>query len=636
MADNGNGNGNGYSNGNGSGVVDLDKLMGSLGFGQTAYMAPQKGAATDAAAVALAAGRVDTETEFGRKAAAYLDLQGELTALTIGRFDRHDALASEQLQLAIREAKRKAVSDRLRLAVQVLFAMIPLFLVAGIGVMVYGALTAHSVVVDTFQAPASLVPTGVTGEVVATGLRDELQKLQDAAGWRTGGEVAARRLWSPKSAWASKLRVEVPESGLSLGAMDRVLREHLGRDVHIDGDLVQTPAVGLSLTVRGDDVLPKTFEGGAGDLGKLTTEAAEYVYGRSQPYQFFAYLQANHRDAEALDFVAGAEQRANSDDLRARLADGWGSSLQAMNRPAEALEKYHLAMSLEPFYWAPRGHAVVALAGSEGEEAAWRESRSMLEAVDAAPIKERPRSYVLANPTRLTWDMPWHLAAVLDGAPGKVGSGVDGVSDPQIAVAYALMHNASQAAHYLAMSDAKSAETQEATHEIAILQAMDRNDPGSAVADADALWKVWQASPQLQAGDDSPCVAALALGMAGRTADAEAIFQKIGPWSRCTAAHGQILEHEGNLAAAQAMWADGINHSPDLPFDYMARGVSEENRGDLKSAEADLKRAVANAPYFADPLKLYGDLLAREGHWKEAFAKYEEAAKFAPSWSTIH
>ncbi len=217
-----------------------------------------------------------------------------------------------------------------------------------------------------------------------------------------------------------------------------------------------------------------------------------------------------------------------------------------------------------------------------------------------------------------------------------VGSGVDGVSDPQIAVAYALMHNASQAAHYLALSDAKAAETQEATHEIAILQAMDRNDPGSAVADADGLWKVWQANPQLQAGDDSPCVAALALGMAGRTADAEAIFQKIGPWSRCTAAHGQILEHQGNLAAAQAMWADGINHSPDLPFDYMARGVSEENRGDLKSAEADLKRAVANAPYFADPLKLYGDLLAREGHWKEAFAKYEEAAKFAPSWSTIH
>jgi tetratricopeptide (TPR) repeat protein len=241
----------------------------------------------------------------------------------------------------------------------------------------------------------------------------------------------------------------------------------------------------------------------------------------------------------------------------------------------------------------------------------------------------------LANPTQLTWELPWHLAALLDNASGNKGADVDSATAPQVALTYALLHNFPLAAHNLTLSDSKSPKTEEATHEIAILQAVDHNDLGSAVPDADALWKVWQANPQLQAGDDSPCMAALVLGMAGRTADSDAIFQKIGPWSRCTAAHGQILEHQGNLAAAQAMWADGINHSPDLPFDYMARGLSEENRGDLKSAEADLKKASANAPRFADPIKLYGDLLAHEGHWKEAFAKYEEALKYAPGWSTL-
>jgi tetratricopeptide (TPR) repeat protein len=617
---------------NGNGIVDIDKLISKNGFGQSAYIESSKeGSLADATAVALAGTRFEPESEFGRKAAAYLDLQGELTALTIGRFDRHDALTSQQMQLDIRAAKRKAISDHLRLGVHILFAIIPLFLVAGIAVMVYGALTSRSVVVDSFQTPTALAPTGVTGQVVATGLLDELQKLQDSGRWLTGGQL------DRKSAWSSTVKIEAPESGVSLGEIDRMLREHLGRDVHIDGDLVQTLTGGLALTVRGDDVLPKTFEGGAADLDKLTTQAAEYVYGRSQPYEYFAYLQANHRDAEALEFVAGAVQRANDDSLRARLANGWGTSLEALNRPAEALDKYHLAMSLQPYYWTPRGNAVVALAGSEGEEAAWRESRAMLAAVDAAPKTDRPRLYMLANPTRLTWDMPWHLAALLDDVSRNNGAGAGSVTtETQIAAAYAFMHNASFAAHYLALGDAKAPATQAAAHEIAILQAIDRNELGSAVADADALWKVWQANPQLQAGDDSPCLAALALGMAGRTADSDAIFQKIGPWSRCSAAHGQILEHQGNLAAAQAMWADGINRSPDLPFDYMARGLSEENRGDLKSAEADLKKANANAPHFADPIKLYGDLLAREGHWKEAFAKYEEALKYAPNWASLH
>jgi len=56
----------------------------------------------------------------------------------------------------------------------------------------------------------------------------------------------------------------------------------------------------------------------------------------------------------------------------------------------------------------------------------------------------------------------------------------------------------------------------------------------------------------------------------------------------------------------------------------------------MKAAEADLKKASAAAPHFADPIKLYGDLLAREGRWKEAFTKYEEALKYAPSWAAIH
>ena len=47
--------------------------------------------------------------------------------------------------------------------------------------------------------------------------------------------------------------------------------------------------------------------------------------------------------------------------------------------------------------------------------------------------------------------------------------------------------------------------------------------------------------------------------------------------------------------------------------------------------------ALANArgPHWADPLKAWGDVLARQGHWPEALAKYDAALKYAPAWKAL-
>jgi hypothetical protein len=60
------------------------------------------------------------------------------------------------------------------------------------------------------------------------------------------------------------------------------------------------------------------------------------------------------------------------------------------------------------------------------------------------------------------------------------------------------------------------------------------------------------------------------------------------------------------------------------------------DNGDLKAAAADLSTASAKAPHYADPLKAWGDVLAREGQWKAALAKYDEALKYAPAWAELH
>jgi tetratricopeptide (TPR) repeat protein len=129
----------------------------------------------------------------------------------------------------------------------------------------------------------------------------------------------------------------------------------------------------------------------------------------------------------------------------------------------------------------------------------------------------------------------------------------------------------------------------------------------------------------------------LAYGLAGRVPEAEAVFNRMGPtWSRCWAYRGDVLEHAGDLAGAERVWAEGLKIVPDLPWIYLRRGQSELKRGDLKTAETDLATASGKAPHWADPLKAWGDVLLREGRRADALAKYDEALKYAPAWAELH
>jgi tetratricopeptide (TPR) repeat protein len=135
---------------------------------------------------------------------------------------------------------------------------------------------------------------------------------------------------------------------------------------------------------------------------------------------------------------------------------------------------------------------------------------------------------------------------------------------------------------------------------------------------------------------DNPCLLGLAYGLAGHVAEAEAVFHRMGPtWSRCWAYRGDVLEHAGDLAGAERVWAEGVKVVPDLPWIYLRRGQSELKRGDLKDAETDLATARGKAPHWADPLKGWGDVLLREGRSADALAKYDEALKHAPAWAEL-
>ena len=418
------------------------------------------------------------------------------------------------------------------------------------------------------------------------------------------------------------------------------MHERFGHDVHIDGDLVQT-ATGLALTVRGDGVPARTFAGTSDQLSLLVAAASEYIYGSSQPWLFSIYLASNNRSADALHFLPDAFRRATTDEQRADLANVWGVALADLDQLAPAVAKLRLAMSLVPprsqIWWKAWGNIIGALnAVPSAREAQWQESSKFLGAVEQAPEDQRPEVRLLADAASATWDLPLLRKALLQDASRNGGAGsLSSIVAPQLANVSALMHEPESAERWIAASDPGDPLTETETAQLIVYTALARGDPSGAIAPAHTVFDAWLAHPQKQFAPDGQCFLGLAEGLAGDTARAETDFARAGAWPRCFAFHGDVLAHSGDVAGALRKWADGLRLAPDQMLIYLHRGLFELSSGDTLAALADFAAASARAPHYADPLKAWGDTLARVGRWREALAKYDAAIAYAPAWREL-
>jgi cytochrome c-type biogenesis protein CcmH/NrfG len=58
-------------------------------------------------------------------------------------------------------------------------------------------------------------------------------------------------------------------------------------------------------------------------------------------------------------------------------------------------------------------------------------------------------------------------------------------------------------------------------------------------------------------------------------------------------------------------------------------------KGDLPGAITQYTEANRLGPHWADPLKAWGDVLARQGHPRDALKKYRQALERAPHWAEV-
>jgi hypothetical protein len=243
-------------------------------------------ASAEALALALAMDSARHDPELSRKASEYLGRQRSLVDLQIKHFDRERCLAIEA-------AERKRYADRIRNGLTTFVALAVTVAVVGLGVMVWDAAHETGLVVEPFTVPPDLAQQGLTGQVVAKQVLDRLSELQLQT-------VSDRPANAYRNNWGDDLKVEIPETGISLGELSNYLRASLGHETRISGEVYRTPA-GLTVAARSGEAAGKRLTGSDADVESLIEKAAEAVYEQTQPYRYGLYLASAERQKEALD-----------------------------------------------------------------------------------------------------------------------------------------------------------------------------------------------------------------------------------------------------------------------------------------------------------------------------------------------
>jgi hypothetical protein len=600
-------------------------LDGVLG-GEADAMATSTEAGPEALVAAVAADIANQNPEVAAKTGALFDKQIEVLEIQRKSLEtEHDYFEAEW--------GPRLLALRLRTGFQLFLVLIATVIGIGIAFMIHDAVTSRSVVIDAFEVPPPLAADGLNGKVVASGLLDVLTKIQAAS--RAG--IEHRNL---SNAWTNEISVEVPDTGLSLGQLESVVKTRFGHDQHIGGDLIRTEVGGLALTVRGSGILPKTFSGDAARLDQLLVQAGEYLFSQSQPGLWTAYLANNNRDDEAIAFSQAAYNAVEPSE-RPDMLNYWANAIADKGGEgsfAQRLPLYREAVRLKPDYWVGHNNIMDTLIGLGDEEGAIQEGLQMMRLAGGRPGRAPEEMY--ENYDQLVWDLPAERAGSIADMESHGGIGTIlatfGPENLQVAQMDIWMHDNEAAALRL-----QTTPIDEKNLSDAAVATLDRALLADEVGDLKKASEEWDtyvrddANPTVATTNpQNICYAAVIYERTGQPAKADVALKPFGGFTYvdCYRFKGDILDLRGDWSGAQAWYGKAVALSPSSPAGYYSWGVALTKHGDLAGAAEKLQLANQKGPHWADPLKVWGDVLLKQGKTQEAIAKYDEALLYAPKW----
>jgi hypothetical protein len=602
--------------------------------------APEALANAEAFAAAVAAKLSGGDPEVARDTSAFLKEQTKLLKVQKEHLEDEHALRLAHLRNQLNEEGARRFGQRLRVGFQIFVALVATVIGLGFAVMIRDAITSRSVVVDAIEIAPNIASQVPSGRIVSAGLLDVLTRIQAAT--RSNAEHRAL-----SNAWTSEISIDIPETGVSMAQLERMLKSRFGHDQHIEGDLVQSGKGGLALTVRGSGIMPSTFTDAGGDLGKLLTQAGEYVYSQSQPGLWTAYLSNNGRNDEAIRFAQGSYATVAASE-KPFVLNYWANAVASKGGEGptrEALSLWRETLRLKPDYWVGYNNVMLGLATIGDEEGVVRVGRQMMQAAGGRPGKASENMY--QNYDSTIWDLPAVRASNIADieASGGVGTttaatGAEGLS---VAAVEVQMHDLEAAVLRLKTTpiDEKNvSDVAAATFDRALL-ADEQGELKTAALQWDAFVAAYADPTVATANPPNICYAAVTYEKTGQPAKAQAALdapQKavgVGTFVDCYRFKGDVLDLRGDWAGAQEWYAKAVALAPSIPSGYYSWGMALARHGDLAGAAAKFQLANQKGPHWADPFKAWGDVLLKQNNAKDALAKYDEALKYAPNWKQL-
>jgi len=568
------------------------------------------------------------------KADAFLDAQTAVANLQ--REHLH-----EQRALLVSHLKWRRFDDWMRSGWQAMLFLVGLVVIVAIATALWDASRANGLVVDAFTAPADFERRGMGGDVIAGDITDRLAAIREVANahsYSNTNDVSRNR--------ADDIKVEIPDTGISLAEAWRYLRRWLGHERHLTGSLREAPDGKIVLTASTDGGATFSATGTPAGLPDLEQVIAENVFGEFDPVNRVNYLAAIGRHHDAYEAAARFASVAETPILHADSYGLWSYTTAEVTGDIRlAYQRTQIGIGIDPDLAVVHMMAM-RFAGILGhDEDELRDSRTVLTLrnEDQTPAHQQGAGFAA---------MKLQSKSVAAFLTGDFANAVDlscaqSCGEPFLSEAAmaARLHDISRARALvlkaIAAGGSESGTLADARADIDIADA----DWMSAVADESEARKE-RMSPQgeisaryfaaAEATSSTPVIAE-ADAHAGRFAAAHAEIDKTpGDCVACATARGDIDALQNNPAGAAWWFARAISDGPSIPFAYADWGAMLLHRGDYDGAIAKFRIANRKAPHFADPIEMWGEALIEENRSDLALAKFEEADAYAPNWGRLH
>jgi tetratricopeptide (TPR) repeat protein len=593
--------------------------------------------AADPVAVTLALGGASREQADG-----FLRDQRRLTALQISRLKAQDAHFHEEAELELAHLRWRRFEDRMKGATRLMLVAVGALLLGAVALAMWEASRADGLVVDAFSVPPTFAASGVAADVLADDLTTRLAAIRDFA-----NDHSMARSRNVNQDRTQEIKVEIPDTGISLTQAWRYLKLWLGHERRLTGNLRDLGDGKVALTVALDGADAFVLQGAAKDLDNLEDQAAEKIFAGVDPINNVLYLSAKGRPADALAAAAHLAQAATTPPEMSDAYALWANETHYQTGDlALAMARARIAIAKDPKtttshmelmnLFTALGHDEEAfaqageMAGKRKEdEPAWRTSDAV------AYVK------LEASNLRSTTSGDFQQALLLPCYSRSLCSMLG--ADLKRAEYPARLHDIKLSRALSA--DAAAAGTTDPVQEqrTRYFTAVAEQDWPAALASAQGYVHAIQATryaPRLRnimAATQAMPLLAYALA---RTGDMAAAHRAIDGTPidcyLCLDMRGNIDALQHDWGGAQTWFARAVSASPSSVFAYADWGSMLLSQGKPDAAIAQFKLANRCGPHFADALEGWGEALMAKNQSHLALAKFAEANKYAPNWGRLH